>query len=159
MITTTARLQFRTITAADRDALFAIYADKETMKYRGSKPLESREDAARMVAKTIRDYSSSGACRLAIADTSGTLIGTFLYKTLNETDCEIGYSIGKDYQGRGYATEALHHMISFLQNLGYKHLFAATHPDNTASSKLLLKAGFHRVENTGTDQLHFAKTI
>lgn len=159
MITATARLYFREINAGDRDELFKIYSDKEAMQYRGSMPLERIEDADHMIAKTLRDYSSGGECRLAIVTRdSGLLIGSFLYKTLSETACSIGYSIGKDFWRRGYAQEALNHMLIYLKQMGYTQILATTKTENTASSRILEKAGFHlKVRNYLDASLEFEK--
>lgn len=161
MITASARLYFRKINTGDRDALWNIYADKEAMQYRGSAALESPEDADHMTAKTIQDYSSNGECRLAIVEKiSGLLIGTFLYKTLSETDCVIGYSIGKDFWKKGYGLEALNQMLVYLQQMGYTRLIATTRTENISSSKLLEKAGFSLVsENKREAELSFEKNI
>ena len=159
MVTATARLYFREINTGDRDQLFNIYADKEAMQYRGSKHLERIEDADYMIAKTLRDYSSGGECRLAIVEKdSGLLIGSFLYQTLSETTCCIGYSIGKDFWRRGYAQEALNHMLVYLKQMGYTQILATTKTGNTASSRVLEKAGFNlKVQNYLDASLEFEK--
>ena len=161
MITATERLHFRTITTADRDAFFRIYSDKEAMQYRGNGPLETLEDADRMIAKSIHDYSTNGECRLAIVETaSGLPIGSFLYKTLSETTCEIGYSIGRAYWGRGYGLEAVLAMQGYLRQMGYDTLLATTKTENVASSRLLQKAGFQLVsEDKATGQLWFEQDL
>ncbi len=161
MITDTTRLYFREINTGDRDELFKIYSDKEAMQYRGSKHLESIEEADMMIAKTLRDYTSGGECRWAIvAKDSGLLVGSFLYKTLSETRCEIGYSIGKDFWGRGYAQEALNRMLVYLEQRGYTQIMATTKTGNTASSRILEKAGFRlKVRNHLDDSFEFEKSI
>lgn len=157
MITATTRLYLRTISPTDRDAFFRIYSDKEAMQHRGNAPLETLEDADRMIAKTLRDYGSNGECRLAIVETaSDQPIGSFLYKTLSETSCEIGYSIGREYWGRGYGLEAVQAMQAYLRQMGYHVLLATTKTENIASSRLLQKAGFDLVsEDKATGQLWF----
>jgi ribosomal-protein-alanine N-acetyltransferase len=161
MITASARLNFRKINTGDRDALWNIYSDKEAMQYRGNKPLETMEEAAQMIERTILDYGSSGECRLAIIEKeSGLLIGTFLYTTISETDCVIGYSIGKDFWKKGYGLEALNQMLIYLQQMGYSRFIATTKTENISSSKLLKKAGFSLVaENKREAELSFEKEI
>lgn len=58
---------------------------------------------------------------------------------------EIGYSVARAHQRKGYAYEALSTLIDLLQNKLYLELIAAgVLPENTASEKLLLKLGFHK---------------
>lgn len=55
----------------------------------------------------------------------------------------IGYWIGVDHWGHGYATEAVLAMARFaFQNAGKDELCAAVHPENPASVRVLEKAGF-----------------
>lgn len=161
IITTSQRLHFRAINAGDRDDLFRIYSDQEAMQYRGSQHLERIEDADVMIAKTLRDYTSGGACRWAIVEKdSGLLIGSFLYKTISETTCEIGYSIGRHFWGQGYAQEALGHMLVYLKQMGYSQIVATTRTENTASARVLEKAGFSlTVRNYLDASLEFEKKI
>lgn len=59
----------------------------------------------------------------------------------------IGYWIGRPYWGQGYATEAVQRMIAFARALGASRLEAETFTNNSASARVLDKAGF---ENLGT---------
>lgn len=64
---------------------------------------------------------------------------------------ELGYRIGEDFQGRGYATQAAGLLIEKAQTLyGIDVLQAATSPENVKSQQVLIKNGFHfvkRIEN------------
>lgn len=60
-----------------------------------------------------------------------------------ETSFEIGYYLGKEYTGRGYATLAVHGLaVNLLSRPGVRLINAYTHPDNTASQAVLRRAGF-----------------
>ncbi|MDK2915852.1 MAG: hypothetical protein PWR25_409 [Euryarchaeota archaeon] len=55
----------------------------------------------------------------------------------------IGYSVLDEFQGRGYATEAVRHLIPTLFALpGVQQIEAATYPDISASIRVLEKNGF-----------------
>ena len=56
---------------------------------------------------------------------------------------EIGYWIGRDFWGRGYATEAGRAVIAIARTLGHQRLTAGHFVDNPASGKVLRKLGFH----------------
>ncbi|MDI6867629.1 GNAT family N-acetyltransferase, partial [Methanoculleus sp.] len=57
----------------------------------------------------------------------------------------IGYSVVRECQGRGYATEAVHQIVSTAFSVpGIRRIMATTHPDHTASIRVLEKNGFRR---------------
>lgn len=55
---------------------------------------------------------------------------------------EIGYSIGKPYWGKGYATEAARAVAEFAADLARGPVMARHFADNPASGRVLAKAGF-----------------
>ena len=57
---------------------------------------------------------------------------------------EISYFLHHDYQRKGIGTMLLSHAISRCRDLGYKTLLAILLDRNTASIRLLEKAGFER---------------
>lgn len=74
----------------------------------------------------------------------GTHIGDLCFKGLGENGVvEIGYGILEEYQGQGYATEAVGAAVHWaLQQPGVKRVEAETEPDNRASRRVLEKCGF-----------------
>jgi RimJ/RimL family protein N-acetyltransferase len=57
---------------------------------------------------------------------------------------EIGYTIFPDYRDNGYATEAVHGLVSLARENGSKVVFAAVSPDNPSSIRVVEKVGFHQ---------------
>ena len=74
----------------------------------------------------------------------GTHIGDLCFKGLEPNGvAEIGYGILEEYQGQGYATEAVQAVIDWaFQHPNVTALEAETAPDNTASKRVLEKCGF-----------------
>ena len=74
----------------------------------------------------------------------GTHIGDLCFKGLDPNGmAEIGYGIREDYQGQGYATEAVNAAVIWaLQQPGVTRVEAETEPDNKASRRVLEKCGF-----------------
>ena len=74
----------------------------------------------------------------------GTHIGDLCFKGLGANGTtEIGYGISEDYQGQGYATEAVDAVVAWaLQKPGVTRVEAETEPDNRASRRVLEKCGF-----------------
>jgi len=61
------------------------------------------------------------------------------------TKIEFGYSFHVKYWGLGLATEMAKAMIDFSFNqMNFPEIVAVTHPENTASQNVLLKAGMQR---------------
>lgn len=59
---------------------------------------------------------------------------------------EIFYHIGKDYWGKGYATEAAEAMLEYyFKQLGLTKLIGAVHPENKASIRVMEKIGLKRI--------------
>ena len=58
---------------------------------------------------------------------------------------ELGYALGRDFWGQGYATEATIAMIDAARALGLGGLQAYSFVENPASARVLEKAGFSKV--------------
>lgn len=90
---------------------------------------------------------------------NGTVIGDLCFKGVTEKGAvEIGYGLLPDFWGNGYATEAVTAVINraFMQN-GIKCIEAETEPDNKASQRVLLKAGFVSTGEIGEEGPRFVK--
>ena len=74
----------------------------------------------------------------------GTHIGDLCFKGLGPNGvAEIGYGILEEYQGQGYATEAVQAAVDWaFQQPNVTVLEAETAPDNNASKRVLEKCGF-----------------
>ena len=63
----------------------------------------------------------------------------------NNMQTEIGCTLHKDYQKKGYATEALKAMVDYLFGTLDKHrIIASVDPRNTASIRLIERLGFRK---------------
>lgn len=76
----------------------------------------------------------------------GTIIGRIEATTYGAWG-EIAYVFGPSWSGRGYATEAVAWLIGHLHQRGATELWAAVHPLNTSSLRLLDRVGFAVVDN------------
>lgn len=74
--------------------------------------------------------------QLAGADGHGSAVGPRL-------GSELGYCVGKPWQGRGFATEAVQGVLSWARRDWRRRVVLAGHfSDNPASGRVLEKAGF-----------------
>lgn len=89
----------------------------------------------------------------------GTHIGELCFKGISENGiAEIGYGIADDYQGCGYAAEAVSALAdwAFMQP-GVMCITAETEASNIASQRVLEKAGFIPTGETGEEGPLFAR--
>lgn len=70
-------------------------------------------------------------------------IGVFRQENIHFRTAEMGYYIGEEYWGNGYTTKAVKQACSFMfENTDIIRIFAAPFAHNTASCRVLEKAGF-----------------
>ena len=73
---------------------------------------------------------------------TGRLIGIILYSAEKADSCEIGYGIGSDYWGKGYATEAVRCFLEYLfREKGFRTVYASFFTGNDASRRVMEKCG------------------
>ena len=86
------------------------------------------------------------------------LVGEFrirhhLTETLRNGAGHIGYSIAKEYRGRGYATEGLRLTLQIAKTIVPEdEIFLRVNKDNIASQKVMKNNGAYKV---GEDEDHF----
>jgi len=73
----------------------------------------------------------------------GMLVGGALHFPGEDGHQEIGYFIGEDHWGKGYATKAAQAVIKLAREQGFRGKLIAQHAkDNPASGRVLEKVGF-----------------
>lgn len=89
----------------------------------------------------------------------GTHIGDLCFKGLDsDGSVEIGYGITEEYQGHGYATEAVGAVVSWaLKQSGVCRVEAETDSENKKSQRVLEKCGFAPSGITGEEGPRFYK--
>nr|WP_306239001.1 GNAT family N-acetyltransferase [Ornithinimicrobium cryptoxanthini] len=103
-----------------------------------------RERAERLVAAHAdRDDIAVGTGTQLAIDLDGQLIGDIFVGV--DEHCglaEIGYTLTRDNQGKGYAVEAVSAVVDdLIDRLGVHRLVAELSPDNDASARLLERLG------------------
>ena len=96
-----------------------------------------------------------------IEQKDGTRVGDLCFKGLREDGvAEIGYGILEEYQGRGYATEAVRAACrwAFLHP-DLSSLEAETKAGNAASRRVLEKCGFRANGSTGEEGPRFSLAL
>lgn len=147
----TDRLIMRPFTLDDRDVIFEVMKDKDMYVYTPDEPWKSTETAEEFIKLAIRlyndDHHTFKHFFAVTTKESGEVIGICGIGGIqyDRTKNEVFYSIGKNYWGNGYATEAAKAMLSYaFGKLGLDKIIAAVHPDNIASNRVLEKIGLKR---------------
>lgn len=92
-----------------------------------------------------------------IENEDGIRVGDLCFKGYEEgKNPEIGYGIDDEYQGKGYATEAVKLAVAWaFRHTGVAAVEAETDPDNIASQKVLAKCGFNPTGTIGEEGPRF----
>jgi RimJ/RimL family protein N-acetyltransferase len=161
---TTERLLLRPFTAADQDAIHAVYADPEVMRHVGHgahKTIAETANALRIYGEVLarRGYSF-----LAVTERDGgALIGDGGLHPLGGQgpDVELGYTLARSAWGRGYATELGRALIEHaFSELGAPRVVAQVEPANRASRHVLEKLGMtQREERTAYGRPHLLYAV
>jgi [ribosomal protein S5]-alanine N-acetyltransferase len=67
---------------------------------------------------------------------------------------ELAFELLRRFHGQGYATEAALAVLDWARSSGYDRLWATVRDWNTASRRVLAKAGFTETERREPDGLH-----
>ncbi|WP_205326577.1 GNAT family N-acetyltransferase [Glycomyces sp. YM15] len=144
----TERLLLRPLASGDAEALAEINADPEVMRYIGSGEPRDREQTEALVAKAAAHWDVHGWGTFAVRENdTGDLVGlgilatpSFLPEILPAT--EVGWRIGRDRWGRGYAPEAARAVMGFaFGELGLDRVVSCIHSENAASIRVAEKLG------------------
>ena len=151
----TNRLVIRMLEMKDKDAFFKYRILPEVYKYQSWIPKDIRE-IEHFIEKNNLIYLNTANTwmQLAVCLQDDKIIGDIGIHFLEDGyQVEIGYTIAPDYQGKGYAYEAVTAVIGYIFSVLAKHrITASVDPDNTNSIKLLEKLGFRK-------EAHFLKSF
>lgn len=138
------RLIFRQFTLDDLPKLIEQRADPEVNKFLGGTKLQNPEALAKRIRFYISCYESHGfgSCAM-IWKPTGEMIGSAGLQPLDGTDeIEVGYSMIKEYWGKGIGTEAARAWLDHgFREHGLERIVAIAIPENTASRRIMEKLG------------------
>ena len=138
----TDRLWLRSWTVNDLDGLCQIFSTESNARFIGGKM--ERWQCYQYLLATIGHWCVSGWGKFAIEEkNSGSFVG-FCGPTYADgwPEPEISYSLVPDYQGKGYAFEALKRCLLFVYDeLGWKTAVCQIDKDNPSSQKVSEKLG------------------
>lgn len=149
MIAETEHLYIRESVEEDLEAFCSLYREKGITDYIPEPGFENEEGRARFCQyiKSMYPFYNYGIWTVIKKD-SGEIIGRAGIENgeyRGENILELGYMIGKKWQGRGFGIEAAQASAEFAREvLGVHRLYAFIYPQNAASIGVIVKIGFER---------------
>lgn len=144
---TTERLQLRPVTIEDLAQIHALHLLPATDKYNTQGIPKTIDDTRVIVTAWLSEQHETPAKRhtFFIENNEGEFVGLIGLKVGREKyrEAELWYKLHQLQWDKGYATEAVNAILGFCFNgLRLHRLEAGCAAKNTASGKVLLKAGF-----------------
>ncbi|WP_294241641.1 GNAT family protein [uncultured Chryseobacterium sp.] len=152
----TERLLLRDMTIEDAPAIFDYRSDAEANTFQSWIPTSLKE-VENFILRNHKEFNQRESWyQILITDkeTKAVIgdIGIHFFGNEN-TQAELGITLNKDFQGKGFAAEALKGIISLLFTDFRKHrIMASVDPDNLNSIKLMERVGFRK-------EGHFVKSL
>lgn len=141
----TERMRLTPLVADDVRHIFPLMADAEVMAFWDVAEIDDPDVIARIVQGEVEEMAGGRAVYWTLRTLADDqFIGTC---DLSEIDrrhkrAEVGFMLGREAWGQGYASEAMQAMLSYAATQGLRRLLARTHLGNRRSESLLEKLGF-----------------
>ncbi len=149
----TPRLLLVPLTREDASDLFLVLDDPSLHRFIGGEPLTEAaltERYARLEAGAPPDRSQAWANWVVRLRGSRTAIG-YVQATISADGADLAWVIGTDWQRRGFASEAVAAMATWLLDAGVGTLTAHIHPENLASTLVAQRAGLAPTKEVDAD--------
>jgi RimJ/RimL family protein N-acetyltransferase len=146
----TERLRLRPFAETDLDALANILARPDVMRYLYDEPRTRDEVAATLqqwLSMTRLEQQGDNLVLAIELVKSGTMIGSvnLIWLSQEHAQGEVGYTLHPDYQGKGYATEAVRAMLAYgFHDMGLHRIVGTCDDRNEPSRRLLERIGMRR---------------
>ena len=142
----TENLILRRYRPEDAEELYQYFgSDPEMYKYSGWNPYATPEMARGTVRRFVESYDDDHVYSW-VMDADGVVVGTIGAYDFSHDQIEAGFSVKRNWQGRGLATEALKKVLEYLtENEGIPCVTAWCAAENAGSRRVLEKAGMQLV--------------
>lgn len=154
MIIETKRLIIRPITLEDKNKIFEYRSDSETNKYQSWIP-KTIDDVETFIGKISKLFNEPGTWFqfVIIEKESKKITGDLGIHFIDSEQVEIGCTLNKVFQNKGYATESVKRVIDFLfKDLKKHRIITSIDPDNKNSVRLVERIGFRK-------EAHFIESL
>lgn len=140
-------LLLRPLGDEDAGAIAAICQDPEIPRWTNVPSPYDEADALDFLARAEAERLRGEGLQLGVADPGGERLLGALGLTVNAEDAigEVGYYLAREARGDGLATRALLAVARWaIRELGLQRVEVLAHPDNEASQRVAVRAGFQR---------------
>jgi ribosomal-protein-alanine N-acetyltransferase len=140
----TGRLLLRPFQPDDAPSLYQILIQPGLLKYFPDPTPPSLERVERFIGKQLAQWQERGYALWAVQPLrTDRLAGWCGPQFLPETgETEVGYLLGREWWGQGYATETAQASLDFtFRQFPLDQIIALVHPDNKASIRVIEKLG------------------
>lgn len=154
IIIKTDRLFIRILEMKDKEDFFKYRSMPEIYQYQSWRPklISEIEEFINKNADVCPNTENTWL-QLAVCLYEEQMIGDIGIHFMDDDQIEIGYTLSPEYQGNGYALEAVKAVINYAYSELKKHrITASVDPDNIQSIKLLERIGFRK-------EAHFIKSF
>ena len=155
---TTARLRLRPFVLADAEAVSTLAGDEAVARDTLNIPHPyERDHAEEWIGSHQGQFARRESVTYAVTRREDdALVGAIGLILDTENDAaELGYWIGREHWGRGFATEAARAVVAWaFESLGLHRIHASHFPRNPASGRVLRKLG---MTHEGTLRQHVKK--
>lgn len=144
----TERLLLRKLQLKDAETLFKYWSDPEVTKYLDMATFKNIEQVFSMIRLLNSLYSKKQGIRwVIVTKKDNKVIGTCGYNSWIKKSSrgEIGYELGQEHWGNGYATEVVKEILKYgFKAMNLNRIEAFTVPEAWRSIKVLEKFGFKK---------------
>ena len=139
----TERLLIKTPQIDDKFKLTQLINDKDVIKWLSEIPFPYTLSHAEEFIERSRERVLKQESYNFMIFQDKKMIGGIGLTEFNNQSCQVGYWLGKQYWGNGFATEALKSILNFgFDQLNLEKIYAAYKIGNEGSIRVLTKCGF-----------------
>lgn len=144
----TPRLNLRPLRLDDAEALHHVLNDRDVWRFFPLPEIPSLARTQTYIQGQLEHWEEHSFGHWAVEDKNRLLLGWCGLQFLPDTkETEVAYCLGREFWGKGYATEAARASLHFgINTLGIQEIIGLTHIENRASQNVLLKIGMHFVD-------------
>ena len=157
----TARLLLRPYTLDDLDALHRLWTNPDVRRYLFDDEIMERQWVAAEIEHSRACFETDGFGQWAMfLKGHDTLMGFCGYRAFHDPpELQLVYGLAPAYWGQGLAPEAARSLIRYgFETLGFDEIIASTDAPNTASIRVMEKAGMtfqKRIPIDGLDTIYY----
>ena len=143
----TERLRLTPVSPGDAGDLYPIMGDPEVMAYWDVSEIDDPDLVGEIVLMQMAEMDAGRGIYWAMRTLAGNeLMGCCDLSNIDRWHrrAEVGFLLGRDAWGRGYAQEAMSTIVAYAATSGLRKLAARTHLGNRRSETLLEKLSFRQ---------------